>query len=124
MGQTAGLIPQLACHRHRIDADLRPPSGLVADPVRQPMMDPAQRNHIFVAGLAAERARLQMPQMMRVGGLAAADQTELLGNMVQMIAVAVPPRRTDRQRTLVDPVGRPRRRLGVAVSSGTRPDVL
>jgi hypothetical protein len=42
------------------------------------MMDATERDPKFVAGLATERPWLHEPQVMRVGGLAAADETRLL----------------------------------------------
>ena len=43
------------------------------------MMDTAERHGELIAGLAAERARLQVAQVMRVGWLATADEAWLLG---------------------------------------------
>ena len=46
-----------------------PPRSLVAGAMDRAMMDPAERHGEFIAGLAAEGARLQVAQVMRVGWL-------------------------------------------------------
>ena len=88
-----------------IDAGVLPPGCFVADAMHQPMMDAAERDREFVAGLAAERARLQVPQMMRIRGLAAADQAGLLGDVTKVLAVAIAARRRNGERALVDAGG-------------------
>src|SRR5262245_58993644 len=65
-------------------------------------MDAAERDREFVAGLAAECPRLQVAQVMWVGRLAAADQAGLLGDVAQVLAVAVAAGRRNRERALVD----------------------
>jgi hypothetical protein len=57
------------------------------------MVDATERYGEFIAGLAAERAGLQVAQLMRVGWLATADQVWLLGEGAKMLAVAITPRR-------------------------------
>jgi hypothetical protein len=57
------------------------------------MMDAAERDHEFVARLAAERPWLQEPQVMRVGWLATGNQAPLLGDMAKVVPVAIPARR-------------------------------
>ena len=52
------------------------------------MMDTTQRDREFVTDLHADRSGLGEPQMMRVAGLAAADQARLLCHEFQMIFVA------------------------------------
>ena len=44
------------------------------------MVGAAQRYDEFIAGLPAKSARLQMAKVMRVRGLAAADEACLLGD--------------------------------------------
>ena len=66
-------------------------------------MDAAERDRELVARLAAERARLHVAQVMRVGRLAAADQAGLLGDVAQVVPVAVAARCGDREHALVDP---------------------
>ena len=65
----AGVFPQLAGDLDWIDAGCLPPPALVADAMNRTMMDSAERDGEFIAGLAAERARLKVAQVMRVGWL-------------------------------------------------------
>ena len=83
------LAPELARDRDGIDAGLLPPGGFVAHAVHQPMMDAAERNREFVAGLAAQGPRLHEPKMMRIGRLAAAEQAGLSGDVAKVRLVAV-----------------------------------
>ena len=69
------------------------------------MMHAAERYGEFIAGLAAERARLQVAQVMRVGGLATADEAWLLGDRAKVLPVAVPTRCGNGEHALVDAVG-------------------
>jgi hypothetical protein len=66
------------------------------------MMDTTERHGEFIAGLAAERAGLQVAQVMRVGWLATADQAWSLGDGAKMLAVAITPRRGNGEDALVD----------------------
>src|SRR6516164_5196141 len=70
------------------------------------MMDAAERHRELVARLAAERARLQEPQMMRIGRFTGTQEARLLGDKSKMLLVAVAPGRTYLEHALVDPVGR------------------
>ena len=97
----ARLSPQLGGGLDRIDAGVLPPGCLVADAMDQPMMDTAERDRELVAGLAAKRPRLQVAQVMRVRGLAAADQAGLLGDVTKMLAVAIAPWRRNGEHALV-----------------------
>jgi hypothetical protein len=45
----------------------------------------------FIAGLAAERARLRVAQVMRVGWLATADEAWLLGDRAKVLPVSITP---------------------------------
>src|SRR5262249_27511232 len=74
----ARVLPKLAGSFDRIDAGGLPPGSLVAGPVGGAVMHAAERDREFVAGLAAERPRLQVAQMMGVGRFAPADEARLL----------------------------------------------
>ena len=50
------------------------------------MMDTAQRHGEFIAGPAAERARLQVAKVMRIGWLATADERRL-GDRTGVLAI-------------------------------------
>jgi hypothetical protein len=62
----AGMPPEPACHFDRVGSGILPPGRFVADPVHQSVMNAVQRDDKFVARFAAERARLQVPQVVRV----------------------------------------------------------
>jgi hypothetical protein len=64
----AGVFPQLAGDPDRIDAGRLPPSSLVAGAMDRAMVDATERYGEFIAGLAAERAGLQVAKVMRIGG--------------------------------------------------------
>ena len=53
------------------------------------VMHAAERDRELIAGLAAERARLCVAQMVGIGWLSPADQAGLPGDMAQMILVTV-----------------------------------
>jgi hypothetical protein len=70
----------------------------------RPVMRAAERDGEFVARFAAERPRLQVAKMMRIGLFAAADETRLLGNITKMLPVTIAPRCRKDERALVDAV--------------------
>src|SRR5262245_26014409 len=95
------LVPQIAGDAKRIDAKALPPGLFVADVVDFAVMHAAERDRKFVAGLAPERARLRVAQVVWVGWLAAADQTGLPGYVTQMVFVAVAARFRNRESGLL-----------------------
>jgi hypothetical protein len=97
-----GLSPEHAGNLNRIDAGGLPPRLLIASPVHGAMMGAAERDGEFVARFAAERARLQVSKMMRIGLFAAAHETRLLGDIAKVLPVAVATRGSDCENTLVD----------------------
>ena len=52
------------------------------------MMEPADRDGVFVADLAAERVRLSKANVMGFGGRAAADDARLRGDELAVLLVA------------------------------------
>jgi hypothetical protein len=66
------------------------------------VMRAAQRDYEFIAGPAAERARLQIAKMVRVGWSAAADEARLFGDIAKVLAVAITTWRSDGEDALVD----------------------
>jgi hypothetical protein len=69
------------------------------------VMDTAEGHGEFIAGPAAERARLQIAKMMRVGWPATADKARLLGDIAKMLPVAITPWRSNGEDALVDTEG-------------------
>ena len=66
------------------------------------MVNPTERHRELVADLATERARLRRPEVMRLRGLAPANQARLRGNELTMFFVAQAPRFADRKHAFVD----------------------
>ena len=67
------MLPELARDLERIHARSLPPCPLVAGAMDGAVMGAAKGHGEFVAGFAAERPWLRMPQMVRVRWLAAAN---------------------------------------------------
>jgi hypothetical protein len=70
--------------------------------MHRPVMAAAERDRELIAHLAAERTRLGKSDVVRVRGLAATDETRLLGDIAQMLPVAIAPRGGDRENALID----------------------
>src|SRR5262249_60490086 len=108
-------FPQPAGTPDRVDAGLPPPRALVAGAMYRAMMPAAEWNRELIADLAAKRAGLGESKMVWIGGLAAAQQTRLLGDVAQVLPVAIAMWLRDREHALVDAL----RLIGVdAVGSG------
>src|SRR6516162_1467894 len=101
----SGLSPELTGDLNGVDAGRRPPGLLVAGAMDGAMMRAAERDGEFIAGLAAERPRLQVAKMMCIRLFAAADEARLLGNIANVLAVTIAPRRRNHEHALVDPLG-------------------
>src|SRR5262249_21645690 len=111
-----GLSPELPGDLDGVDAGGLPPGLLVAGAMDGAMMRAAERDGELVARFAAERPRLQVAKMMRIGLFASADETRLLGDISKVLPVAVAPRCREDERALVDAVGL----IDVAVSLRAR----
>src|SRR4051812_29297343 len=55
------------------------------------MMRPAQRHRVLVTDLLAKTMRLGKAHMVRIAGLAPADEARLLGDKAQVLPIALPP---------------------------------
>src|SRR5258708_26541932 len=97
-----GLSPELTGDLDGIDAGRLPPRPLVAGAMDRAVMRTAERDGEFVARFAAERPRLQVTKMMRIGLFAAADETRLLGDVTKVLPITIAPRGSDRKDALVD----------------------
>jgi len=75
-----GLSPEMTGDLNGVDAGGLPPRLLVAGAMDGAVMRAAERDGEFVARFAAERPRLQVAKMMRIGLFAAADEARLLGD--------------------------------------------
>jgi hypothetical protein len=83
-----GLLPKALCALQRVDSKLLPPSALVAVAMKLAVMKPAQRNGIFIAYFSSHRALLGEPEVMRIGGTAAASQAGLGADKFQVVPIA------------------------------------
>src|ERR1700730_10742445 len=66
------------------------------------MMPTTEWDRELIADLAAKRTWLGKTEVVGVRGLAGADEARLLGDIAQVLPVAVPPRRSDGEDALVD----------------------
>ena len=86
------LQPQAPGSDGRINASIFPPCGFIATAMDLTMVSPAERHGELIADLAAKRPVLGKAQMMGIGWRAAANQTRLLGDKPDVLAVADPVR--------------------------------
>ena len=100
----SGLSPELAGDLNEVDAGRLPPGPLVASAMDGTVMRAAKRDGEFVAGFAAERPRLQVAKMMRIGLFAAADEARLLSDITKVLPVTIAPRCRSNEHPLVDAV--------------------
>src|SRR5262249_40272026 len=100
-----GLSPQVTGDLDGVDAGRLPPGLLVAGAMDGAVMRAAERDGEFVARFAAERPRLQVAKMLRMGSLAAADEPRLLGDITKVLPVPIAPRCRKDEPALVDAVG-------------------
>jgi hypothetical protein len=70
--------------------------------MHRPVMPSTQGDCELIADLATERTRLGESEVVGVRGLATAHETSLLGDIAQVLPVAITPRRSDREDALVD----------------------
>jgi hypothetical protein len=96
------LFPEPSGDLERVDAGLTPPRALVAGAMHRTMMPATEWDRELIADLAAECTRLREPEVVGVAGLAAAQETRLLGDVAQVLPVTIAPRRSHREDTLVD----------------------
>ena len=66
------------------------------------MMPAAQWDREFIADFATERARLRECEVVGIRRLAAAEQARLLGDVTQMLPIAIAARGCEREDALVD----------------------
>jgi hypothetical protein len=101
----SGLSPELTGDLNGVDAGRLPPGLLVAGAMDGAMMRATERDGEFVARFAAERPRLQVAKMMRIGLFAAADETRLLGDITKVLRVTIAPRCRKDEPARVDAIG-------------------
>src|SRR5262249_37695228 len=98
----AGVLPELTGNLDRIDASLLPPGFFIAAAMHRAVMRAAEWDGKFITCFAAERARLHKSDVMRVRGLAAAQQARLPHHKAKVVPVAIAARRRHREHALID----------------------
>jgi hypothetical protein len=98
----ASVLPELTGDLDGIDVGLLPPGFFIAGAMGRAVMRAAERDGKFIACFAAERARLHKSDVMRVRGLAAAQQARLLHHKAKMVPVAIAARRRHREHAFID----------------------
>src|SRR5262249_8353707 len=98
----AGVLPELTGDLDWIDAGLLPPGFFVAGAMHPVVMRAAERDGKFIARFAAERPRLHKSDVMRIRGLAAAQQARLLHHKAKVVPIAIAAGRGHRERALID----------------------
>jgi hypothetical protein len=98
----AGVVPELTGSLDWVSACLLPPRFFVTGAMYRAVMRAAERDRKFIARFPAKRARLYKSDMMRIGGLAAAQQAGLLHHKAKVVPVAIATRRRHREYALVD----------------------
>ena len=71
------LLPKPLGDLQCIDVEVLPPDHFIASLMQPPMMAPAERYGELVADFETERSGLGKSQVMRIGGLPAADEARL-----------------------------------------------
>jgi|SRR6185437_7121315 len=82
------LFPELSGDAQRIDFKVVPPGDFVADLVQLPVMAATERHRELIAHFDTKRARLSEAEMMRVAGVASADDARLRGDKPKVRLVA------------------------------------
>src|SRR5262249_58157852 len=100
-----GLSPELTGDFNGVDAGRLPPGLLIPGAMDRAVMRAAERHGEFVADFAAERPRLQVAKMMRIGLFAPADETRLLSDITKVLPVTIAPRCREGEHTLVHAIG-------------------
>ena len=71
------LLPKPLGNLQGVDFQILPPGHFIAGLMQLPMMTTAERYGELVADFETQRSELRKPQVMRIGGLPAADETRL-----------------------------------------------
>lgn len=74
------LQPKGASHCGRINTDLLPPGGFIAEAMDFAVVAATERDRKFITDFAAECRGLRKAQMVSISGPPAADEARLLGD--------------------------------------------
>jgi len=96
------LKPQGSGSGQWIDSGSTPPRGFIAVSVEFAMMPPAQRDGELIADLAPKCTTLREAKVVGITGPPAAEETRLLSDMPDVLAIPHPARFREQQGALVD----------------------
>jgi hypothetical protein len=102
-----GLSPELTGDLNGVDAGRIPPGLLVAGAMGGAVMRAAEWDGELIADLAAECTGLGEPEVVGIRGFAAAHETRLVGEIAQVLPVAIAARGGNGEDALVVPCSRP-----------------
>src|SRR6266536_165796 len=103
-GLRPGRLPELAGNLDRVDPSRLPPQQLVARAVELAVVQAAERNGEFVADLAPEGEPLGEAHVVRLGGLAPANEAGSGRDVLEVIFIAKAPGFPEGEDALVDAV--------------------
>jgi hypothetical protein len=103
--QWMGFQPQRASDDGRINADLFPPSRFIATMMNFTVMPATQRDRELITDFAAECGALRGAQMMSIRGASTANKTWQLSDRSNVLPIADPTRRWERQDAFVNDSG-------------------
>src|SRR6478736_314503 len=112
------VLPERLGDGERSNTARLPPRTLFRGAMRLAVMRAAKRHGVFIADLAAERARLRKRQMMGVGRLLGANQVGLAADEFEVLLVAVAHGLGDRRLAAAGSTLLLKRRLRGCVSDG------
>ena len=98
----ACLLPKPTSSFDGINSGCFPPRAFIGRAVRGAVMHATERDRELIARFAAQRAWLDVPEMMRIRWLAAADEARLLSDEAQMLAISIAARCGERQDALIN----------------------
>ena len=101
-GHGPALLPQPSRNPDCVYSEVLPPRRFISIPVCLTMMQPAERDREFVAGLQADSSRLRKAQVMGIGRRASANKARLAADEPEVVLVAQTLRLADGKNTLVD----------------------
>ena len=97
--------PQCAGRDNWINTGIPPPRGFITAAMDLAMVSSTQWNGVLIADLAAEGTALCKSEVVGIRGSATANETRVLGDSFDVIAVANPARLRQGQHALIDCLG-------------------
>ena len=102
LGQWVAFQPERASRWCRVNSLPFPPCHFITGAVQLAMMSPTQRHGELIAHLSPHSTALCKAKVMRIRRAPPANETSLLSNQPDVLAVTSPPWLSQRQRRLVN----------------------